>query len=280
MSRFLPFIFFLFLFSCKGEYDHKGKTPLVQIGDNFLYKEDLGSSLPLDISSDDSLLFVEHYIQSWAEDILLYEKAQKNIPTTVDVEELVENYRKSLIIHTYQQELIKQKLEAEISENEMLAYYEKNQELFRLDRPMIKGLFIKVPQSAPQIREVRKWYKDTAQVAVERLEKYSLQNAVIYEYFYDKWINVSDILSLLPKEYQQTGDLLLDKRNIELKDSTFFYFCNLVDRKKVGDIEPFESAKNKIKDLLINLHQVEFIQKIKKDLYKHAVNSNRIKYKY
>lgn len=34
----------------------------------------------------------------------------------------------------------------------------------------MKGLFIKVPLTAPQIANVRKWYKSDAQEAVEHLE--------------------------------------------------------------------------------------------------------------
>lgn len=84
--------------ACKEQRDHKGKTPLVEVDGNFLYKEDLMSVLPVGLSKDDSILFTEHYIRSWAEEILLYEKAANNIPDNVDVDKLVENYRKALCI--------------------------------------------------------------------------------------------------------------------------------------------------------------------------------------
>ena len=67
--------------ACKEQYDHKGKTALVEVDGNFLYKEDLMSVLPVGLSKDDSILFAEHYIRSWAEEILLYEKAANNIPS-------------------------------------------------------------------------------------------------------------------------------------------------------------------------------------------------------
>ena len=159
--------------ACKEQHDHKGKTPLVEVDGNFLYKEDLMSVLPVGLSKDDSILFTEHYIRSWAEEILLYEKAANNIPDNVDVDKLVENYRKALIMHTYQQELISQKLANDISEHEIAEYYGKNKELFKLEGPLIKGLFIKVPLTAPQLNNVRRWYKSEKQDAIESLEKYS-----------------------------------------------------------------------------------------------------------
>ena len=45
--------------ACKKQHDHKGKTPLVEVDGNFLYKEDLMSVLPVGLSKDDSILFAE-----------------------------------------------------------------------------------------------------------------------------------------------------------------------------------------------------------------------------
>ena len=117
----------LFCGACKEQHDHGGRTPLVELDGNFLYYEDLQTVLPADLSKDDSLLFAEHYIRNWAEDVLLYEKAQSNIPNSGEIDKLVENYRKALIMHTYQQELINQTLSEEISETELTDYYEKHQ---------------------------------------------------------------------------------------------------------------------------------------------------------
>ena len=43
--------------SCTQKQDHKGKKPLVEVGGKFLYQEDLQGALPLNLSSDDSVLF-------------------------------------------------------------------------------------------------------------------------------------------------------------------------------------------------------------------------------
>ena len=119
-------LIFLLCAACSEQHDHKGWTPLVELDGNFLYREDLQSVLPAGLSKDDSLLFAEHYIRNWVEDILLYDKAQSNIPNNGEIDKLVENYRKALIMHTYQQALIHQRLSEEISEQDLTEYYEKN----------------------------------------------------------------------------------------------------------------------------------------------------------
>lgn len=262
----------------KPRYDHKGRTPLVELDGNFLYKEDLAAVQPAGQSTDDSLLFAEHYIRNWAEDILLYEKAQNNIPDNDEVDRLVRNYRKALIMHTYQQGLIYQKLAENITEEELLAYYEKNKEVFKADAPLMKGLFIKVPLTSPGIGRVRQWYKDERQSAVEHLEKYSLQNAVKYEYFYDKWIPVSEILSLMPFREEQVDAYFARNRRVEVKDTAFWYFLNVSDYIPAGGQEPYEAARTMVYDMVLNGKQVEFLNQVKDDLYKEALEDGKIKY--
>ena len=97
----LLLISLLFCASCADKHDHKGQTPLVEVDGNFLYKEDLQAVLPAGLSKDDSLLFAEHYVRSWVEDVLLFNQAQSNIPDNGEIDKLVENYRKALSTELY-----------------------------------------------------------------------------------------------------------------------------------------------------------------------------------
>ncbi|WP_297329280.1 peptidyl-prolyl cis-trans isomerase [uncultured Bacteroides sp.] len=275
---YLLLFIMLFCVACSEQHDHKGQTPLVELDGNFLYKEDLQAVLSAELSKDDSLLFADHYIRNWVEDVLLYDKAQSNIPNSGEIDKLVENYRKALIMHTYQQALIHQQLSEEISEQDLTDYYEKNQTLFKVERPLMKGLFIKVPLTAPQLTNVKRWYKTKTQEAVDHLEKYSLQNAVKYEYFYDKWILVSEVLDMIPLKVPDVDEYLNNNRQVELKDTAFYYFLNVSDYRKIGEEEPYEFARTQVKDLLLNVKQVEFMKQVKDDLYQRAVKKDEIKY--
>lgn len=266
---------------CGQEHNHKGKTPLVEVSGEFLYKEDLQAALPLNISKDDSVLFAEHYIRNWIEDALLFDKAEGNIPDNDKISKLVENYRRALIMHTYQEELVNQKLANDISEEEINAYYEKNKELFRLDNPLVKGLFIKVPLSSPDLGNVRVWYRKNNQDVIEKLEKYSLRNAVSYDYFYDRWTSVPDVAAKIPLKVIDTDANYLDKnRNVEVKDTAFCYFLHIEDFLGKDKQKPLDFARDEIKEILINLKRVEFINKVKEDLYQRASDRNKIIYYY
>ena len=271
----------LALWGCSQKYDHKGKTPLVEVSGNFLYQEDLQSALPLNLSADDSVLFAENYIRTWVEDVLLFDKAEDNVRGDEKVKTLVENYRRSLVMHAYQEELVRQQLSEEITPAQLSEYYEQNKGLFSLEKPLVKGLFMKVPLQSPGWAEVRRLYKQRTSEAIEKLEKYSLRNAVTYDYFYDQWRPLEELEAMMPMEKGETIDARLKSgSDVELKDTAFHYFLHIEEYLGKDEPKPLDVAQEEIKEILINLKRVEFINRVKEDLYRQAQDKNGINYYY
>ena len=75
--------------SCNSKVDHGGKTPLVSVGDSYLYKEDVVAMLATDRMIKDSADFVEKYVEHWLEDILLYNQAKRNVASSKEVARLI-----------------------------------------------------------------------------------------------------------------------------------------------------------------------------------------------
>lgn len=266
---------------CSKQQDHKGMTPLVEVAGKFLYQEDLQAALPLSLTPDDSVLFAENYIRNWVEDILLFEKAEDNVRDSEKVKALVESYRRALVMHAYQEELVQQQLKEEITPAEIADYYEKNKSLFILEKPIVKGLFIKVPLQSSGLADVRRWYKRNTQDAIEKLEKYSLRNAVTYDYFYDQWRPLEEIEAMMPvKDWKADGDFLQRNKDVELKDTAFHYFLHIEEFQDKGGQRPIDFAKEEITEILINLKRVDFINRVKEDLYRQASEKNGINYFY
>lgn len=268
-----------FLTGCSQTVDHKGKTPLVEVGHDFLYKEDLQSAMPPGLRGEDSTRFAEEYIHNWVEDILLYRKAEGNIPDNVKVDELVASYRRALIMHVYQEELVNQKLGSNISDEEIEEYYKQNGGMFQADQPYIQGLFIKVPLNTPHLNNLRSWYRKNTQDAIDKIEKFSVGNAIVYDYFYDRWKPVSDFAVKMPLKALDSDVGYLDRnRNVELRDTAFCYFLHVEKFLPKGERLPLEYAKNEIKEILVNLKRVEFINEMKENLYKEASDDKDIIY--
>lgn len=264
---------------CNSVVDHGGRHPLVQVDKDFLYQEDLRLVMPVGLHGEDSIRFAQKYIRNWVEDALLFRKAEGNVPDNAKIEELVNAYRRTLITHLFQDELVRQQVGEEITEVEIENYYNKNSNLFRAEQPYVQGLFLKIPLTASRLPQVCIWYKKNTQDALDKLEKFCIGNAVSYDYFYDRWQPVTDILSRFPlKELGVNSDYLDHNRNVEVRDTAFCYLLHVEKYLSKGELLPLEFAKNEIKEILINLKRVDFINKMKNDLYDDASENKDIIY--
>lgn len=253
-----------------------GKTPLVEINGEVLYAEDIKQVLPLGLSDTDSALFAERYIKNWAQDVLFYQNAIRNVPDTKDIDRLVENYRRSLFEHEFQRRLIEQKFSSEITEDEIEQFFNDNQRLFVLDESLVKGLFLKIPVKSHDLSVIRNIYTRQDDESFEEIEKYCIRNAARCDFFYDNWRTVTELEVLLPVHENPLETILKDSSSYEFKDDEYIYLLNVSVFAEKGGIEPLDHARARIKGLLINNNEVAYMRKIKEDLYEAALEKNRI----
>ena len=258
--------------------DAKKNTALVKVGNKILYSSVVDENIPLGLSSEDSLIAAEYFIRSWINENLLYNIALRNINDKENIEYLVDNYKKSLLIYQYEEQLVNEQLTKEIDEQSLYDYYNLNKDKLKLDKPLVKGLFLKVPINTPHADEIRVWYKSKAIVSRENLEKYNLNNVEVFNYFVDKWMDFNDLMDNLPSEQLNKEDLTVQKKTIEKKDAGYFYFLNITDCLLPGDNAPYEYAKNTIHEILINQRKIDFLKKMQEELYQRALNNNEIQF--
>lgn len=280
MYKPFTFIFIgisLFFSTCMTPADHKGKAPLVEVDGEYLYREDLHAMVPLGISPADSAVFAERCIRDWVEEQLLYKQAERNIRSNQRIEQMVQEYRRSLIMQEYQQQLIEQKLSDEVTEEQMRAFYDNNSSLFVLKEPAIRGLFIKVPKTASNLDDLKKWYTQSDDATIENIEKYCFHYAVIYEYFYDHWVPLSDLDGKLKADLIDLDNHLTEDKNFEAEDEEFCYLLHVEDFVLDGKVKPYDLARSEIARLLINQRKVDFMKKVRNDLYDRSTQMGRVK---
>ena len=262
--------------SCTRSLHKADRNAIVKVGDRILSQEELDRNLNPVLTQEDSIIQSEHFVRSWINDQLLFDVALKNIGNKEEIEKLVENYKRSLIVYQYQEQLINEKLDKEIGEESLLRFYEGNKEGFVLDRPLLKGLYLKIPQGAPQIDDVKKWYKSINPANIEKIEKYSIQNSAVYNYFVDQWVDLYELTSDWPVNYKNDPGFI--KRNVfvEQQDTNFYYLLHATDFLLPGETTPFEYTKPIIKEMLLNQKKAEFLKKTEEDLYQRALNRGQI----
>ena len=268
----------LLLSACGDSVNHGGKTPYIGVGDEYLYKEDLEQAYMANHTQKDSAAFMQEYIEHWLEDALLYSRAKHNVSSSKEIARLIESYKKSLLLNIYQERLVDQQLDKEITAEEIASFYEDNSAMFKMEEPMIKGLLLKVSKKAPKLDAVRRWCKSTEPAELEKLEKYTLTNAQLYEYFYDSWMPVSALAAKIALSEEDLKQKVTKKDMIEFSDSASLYIMNISDYLPVGELKPLDLAESEIKELLVNSRKADFLQQVKKDIYNEAISGGKVKY--
>jgi hypothetical protein len=272
------FIAFVFLLGACKNRQSTGGDALVEVNGQILHESELKGIIPVGISSSDSLLFAENYIKKWIKDKLIYDVALKNLNDAQEVEKLVEAYKESLIQYRYQERLVMEKLSPNIRESDKLIFFEENQELFKLNNAIVKGLFLKIPVEAPGLSDVKKWYKSNSTESLEKIEKYSIQNANIYEYFYDRWIDFGEVVDNIPVSVTNENVFLQTNKSVEVTDSTFCYLLNIQEYIPAGSVAPYDYAESRIVEMLVNQKRKDFIESFENELYTDAVRRGNVKF--
>ena len=269
----------LLLFSCGRGVQDVGADVLVSVEGHSLLRSEVETVIPRTLSSADSLLMAESYVKKWVKDVLVYDVAEENLGEEMaDVERLVEAYRHSLIRYRYQEQLVRERLSAEIRESDVLNYYETNQKKFELKTNLVKGLFLKVPIDAPGLTDLKRWYKSDDASAVEKIDKYSLQNAAIYDYFYDKWMDFEDVMENIPMQLSNPSAYLKANKTLEVSDSSYCYLLNIRDYVPAGQVAPYDYVQPQIMDMLLAQRKQKFLRDFEEELYNDAIRDGKVRF--
>ncbi|MDP4240429.1 MAG: hypothetical protein Q8904_13260 [Bacteroidota bacterium] len=277
-STFLPIILVALtvIYSCNRKSPDTTRKPLLEVEGKFLYADEVQQIIPPNVNDTDSTEIAQSYIRKWVTDVLMYENAKRNITNKEEIEQLVESYRKSLTIHQYQQKMIEQRLPKEPSEEDMKAFYNQYSNQLVLKENIIKGLLLIIPQKAAKLSTVRSWVQSANTKSLEDIEKYSLQNAISYDYFGDKWLPLSEILKKIPLKIEDPSKFVTSNRFVETSDSTEHFFLRIEAYKVSGQVEPYEMAKNRIANILLNKQKADFITKFETEIYNDAVANETV----
>lgn len=269
---------FLFFACGKTGLEQLSEEILVRVKDKFLTREEVERMIPENLSSTDSLMRAESIVKKWTIETLMDEAAYQNVgDDKVEIDKLVSEYRRSLIRHRYQERIIRDRVSADISEYDQMNYYEENKQQFILSQNLIRGLFLKVPVDAPGLENVRKWYVSGSVESLEKIEKYSIQNAIIYNYYYDHWIDFEEVMAKIPHKISNPTQFLKVHNHLEVSDSTHVYFLNIADKLLVGTMAPFDYVRAQIQSMLMNKRKIDYLREFGENLYRDAVKNGTVK---
>jgi len=226
-------------------------------------------------TGEDSTTMVNAYIYQWATDILEYDEAKDR--ASAELEQLVEDYRRTLYIHEYEQKLVSRHQPKQWPDSVVERVYEKQKEHLVLSESLVEGILLIVPKGAPQLGNLKNWLSHLNDVNIEKIEKYAFQYATGYEYFPNQWRTSTQVILHLPLETNILDEQLSKHNQITVEDSTSVYLLQITDKRLRGDVMPLEYARESINQLLQNEWRMAFLKNERQQLYDNAIRYDKLK---
>ena len=252
--------------------------PVAKVGERILTMKELSGYIPNYLDATDSALWADDYVKKWVQRELLLLKAEENLKTEQkDVSKELEEYRNSLLVYRYKNELVKGEMDTTVTESNIQKYFNEHRESFILNRNIVKAIYIKIPVQVSNPDNIKDLCLSDNKEKQAKLDEYCMSYAKAYDRFNDEWVAADMVLKNTPAEIKDQNQFLERNRFVESSDMNYYYIVCIRDYRLSGQVSPIEYVKNDIKNLILSKQKIEFLKQIEKDIYKEGVENNKVK---
>lgn len=276
--KYIPVVILAAFFTACSKNSREGHGDvIVTVGNATLTRGQLVGQIPSGTTPADSTRLARAYIRSWIDSKLISEIASRNIGDLSEIDRMVEDYRNELIAYEYRRRMFDDRATSVIAEDSLKAFYDADPSRFRLQMPVVKGIFIKLPDNAPGLKAARKYYRSKNIDDIDKLEKQGLDHAVSYDYFRDRWVDWEQIESRIPMEFGPSPDnFLKTTQHVDFSYGGFIYLLDITDYMPSGSTMPFDVAREQIRSELIYRNRVRFDRDLRHELLREAGENGEI----
>lgn len=255
-----------------------GDLLLAQVHNRTLYRSQLEGVTPEGAAPQDSTALVERYVKRWILDQVLLHEAERNIPKDLNIDELVRDYRASLVRFNYEERLIGERMDSVVHEYELRAYYEQHKDQFQLESTILKCQLLKLPANAPTF-ELDKLWRSREPEDAPKLDAYAEKWAVRKLLDRQRWHKLEPVAAILP-EGTLTADNVTVRREGTLREGKFKYYYKVLDVVQGKATAPFDYARDQARKIILHHRKQAVIDRCKEELYQRELKQNNVKITY
>jgi hypothetical protein len=280
LIKFLLGCLVIFAYSCSEDIQtNNGDFILARVYNKSLYIKDLEGMFPPGTSAYDSSLITNAYTQRWVREAVLLYEAENNLPKDLNIDRLVRDYRSSLVRNNYEQVLLEQLMETEISTSELANFYDKNKIQYQLDNPIVKAYIVVVPKIISVRDSLKYLWKNATDVNLTRLKNICEEYELAHILDGSKWNEWENLAIFLPRnigfeEFSRKG------KDFSIQDGEFDVWVKILDSKKPQEIPPIEYVEDQLKRMLLLSRKTRLLEEKKEDMFDIAKRKGQIEIFY
>ncbi len=261
--------------SCKGGFGIKNdEEPIIaEVGNKKLLRSDIANLVVGSKSPDDSIRILKGLVNNWVKDQIMIAEAEKSLPRDINLNKMIDDYRSSLLLYNYETRLAGDLLDTVITSQQKQEYYDANSKEFVLSEDIAKYIVTKIPSNTKGLDD---FYKDWKKGDSGKVSVFCKQHAEYSDLDAERWKTVSELTSVLPKNFSFNG-ILSKKESLRKKEKDSEYFIKVLDYGSAKDKPPFDYIQGKIEKVLLNERKKSLIKKEKQRLFDKLSSSSNVK---
>lgn len=264
----------LFFSACKNESNN---TVIAKVYDKELHASDIQFLFKdKKLSVSDSSIMAKDYIDRWVEEQILLHQSKDSIIDMSLINDKTNHYKNILIINQLENNYINTNLDTTVTQNEYVIYYKNHKDDFQLNDYLVKILYVKVPVDAPNLEQLKKWYKLKQDSDIKEIENYAKLYASNFYYDTINWIYFEDLTKEIPLVDFNKDRFITRKSKTIIDENDYFYFLNVLDYKLKNTTSPLEFEKHNIKQRILNTRIKALKGEYKKQNIEKAYNEKAV----
>ena len=271
-NRLLFLALILILASCINNTEER--KAIAKVNNKILFEDDVKAILPEQLTKNDSLMFVNSFINKWARQQLLLQKAKINLDKEEEsIDKLVQQYKQDLLINKYKEAIVKQELDTLVTQSDIDSFYSENKEIFKLNEELIKLRYIYFGKDVLNPDEFISLFKSDDYISNTKIIEQELE---LKSYYLNDsiWIAYDDFIIKTPFLNKYDGsDFLKKNKFIHSEDSTGVYLVKVKDVLLRNEIAPISYVVPTIKQMILHKKKLELLRKIEETLIEDAIKN-------
>lgn len=271
-SSYYIFIILISFCSCKEQAIQNDPNLLAEAYGDKLYLNDLELLFNNAQNKADSQFIISRYIDNWVMDKILFEEAKKEVKRNKRINDQIEDYKKSLYIHEYENIWLDQALNTSINQSEIDTFYAHNQEEYILKEDISQILYISVPLELDN-DSLKNIWKTEDIPALESLKQSDERITGLFDV--SKWYGHSYMKNIIPEKLFNKINFK-KKESYSLNDERSKYYVKILDNLKSKNPAPVSFVQADIENTILKDRAASILKQKKQSVYQNNILDKKI----
>ena len=249
-----------------GEGAESSTQSVARVGTATLTAEQVRAHVPVGLSLDDSATAAQRYVDQWVREQILVAQAEAALPPeAMAFEDEIKAYRNALLLHSFKERYVNERLDGEVSEEEALAFYEANEASFMLTDYAVRVLFINAPETAV-LDDIREPFAALDSTGMIDIERWCVENGAVYGLDGSTWWTLSAFTKEVPMNFYRTESQLSSRRLVDFEAEGRHYLVRFIEHALKDEVAPFSAVRNDVTEMILHRRKQQLLLAMEEQL--------------